>query len=244
MLLADALHEVVAANERLVLRRIALQAGLLALCGVGLARLEGPWWWGALVLFFLLLLGAAQLTSFFVHWGRTPLDGPFKALVLGAPRRREQVVELHAPDGTVHHLPVPLALVGPVCAAAARDGVPVVRDEAGAAALRAASKQTEALARMEALLPHVPTPELREAIAAALHEVKTRGLGHAALDAPLHELEVHLMAEHSAQTTRSLRGPRPVFAAELRADLSKLLQPLSPSPPSGGEGRGEGKSPL
>ena len=99
--LAEALRDVVAANERFVLRRLVLQVGLIIGGCVGVAALESPWRWLALAVLVVLLLGAGQLIFFFAYWSRRPMDQPWRALALGAHRRREQVVELHAQSGEV-----------------------------------------------------------------------------------------------------------------------------------------------
>ena len=227
--LAEALRDVVAANERFVLRRLVLQVGLIIGGCVGVAALESPWRWLALAVLVVLLLGAGQLIFFFAYWSRRPMDQPWRALALGAHRRREQVVELHAQSGEVLHLPVPLALLEQVLAAAAREQISVGRDEAARARLTAKSARASRLNDLEALLPHV-APDLRADVNEVLAQVRARDADASAngLHEALGALEVHLMAEHSAQTTTSLRGPNPVFAKEIRADLETITRLLGP----------------
>ncbi|MDP1829265.1 MAG: hypothetical protein Q8L48_38730 [Archangium sp.] len=234
MKLGEALHAVVLANERFVLRRLVVQAALISGCIAGLVWLPGAWWWACLVLLVLLAAGFAQLVFFIVAWNRSPLDRPWRALALGALRKREQVVELHGVDGEVLHLPVPLSMIDGVLEAARGEGTPIVRDEAARRQLDAVSKRTEGLRRMEELLPHLPTPALREEARAVFSLIRSldplASIG--ALDGPLHELEIKLMAEHTAQTDSSLRGPRPVFGDEI-ASLLRDLRQLLALPPRG-----------
>ena len=51
------------------------------------------------------------------------------------------------------------------------------------------------------------------------------GAANPTLDESLRELEIKLMAEKSAQTTTSLRGPVPVFGKEISALLGQLKNP-------------------
>lgn len=223
---AETLSEVIAANERLVLRQLALQVLLLGLSASGLFRLEGAWWWGALSVAILVGLGIASRVFFFAYWSRTPLGQRWRALALGASRRRERVVELHGPTGEVLHLPVPHALVQRLHDAAVSEGIPVATDDAARARLNAQSARENLLTRIELLIDEVPTPELRQAIRETLEQVRARGGETAAANPPLEKLEVSLVAEHSAQTTTSLRGPNPVYAVEIRSHLAELTRLL------------------
>jgi hypothetical protein len=229
-MLASALNAVVLANERYVLRRVVLQAGLISVAVAGLVFLEGAWWWASLVVLVLLTLGLAQLVFFIVAWNRNPVDRPWRALALGARRKREQVVELHGVDGEVLLMPVPLSMVEGVVAAAGAEGIPVVRDEAERKRLTANSARTERFRELEELLPHVPDPALRREVLEVFALIRERDplAANDALEAPLHELEIKLMAERTAQTDSPLRGPRTVFGAEIASlaeDLRRLLAP-------------------
>ena len=241
-MLGEALHAVVLANERFVLRRLVLQAALIAGCIAGLVWLPGAWWWACLVLLVLLTAGFAQLVFFIVAWNRSPLDRPWRAIALGALRKREQVVELHGVDGEVLHLPVPLSMIDGVLEAARGAGTAIVREEAERLQLAAVSKRTESLRRMEELLPHLPTPALREEVRSVFSLIRSRDplAANDKLDGPLHELEIKLMAEHTAQTDSPLRGPVPVFGSEIAAlvaELNRLIGSPSPRPsPPRGEG--------
>lgn len=232
MKLGEALHAVVLANERFVLRRLVLQAAMISGCIAGLVFLPGWWWWACLVLLVLLSAGFAQLVFFIVAWNRSPLDRPWRAIALGALRKREQVLELHGVDGEVLHLPVPLSMIDEVLEAARGEGTPIVRDEAGRRELDAVSKRTEGLRRMEELLPHLPTPALREEVRSVFSLLRERDplAAHDSLDGPLHALEIKLMAEHTAQTDSPLRGPVPVFGSEISALVAQLRTLLAPHP--------------
>lgn len=229
MKLSDALHAIVLANERFVLRRLGLQAALISGCVAGLVWLSGAWWWASLVLLVLLAAGAAQSIFFIGAWNRSPLDRPWRALALGARRKREQVLELHGAAGEVLHLPVPLALLEGVLAAARAEGTKLVTDEAERARLQAASSRMERFGRMETLLPHLPSPSLRDEVRAVFLLVGERDplAANEALEPLLHQLEIKLMAEHTAQTDSPLRGPVPVFGKELSALLEELRRGLS-----------------
>lgn len=174
----------------------------------------------------LVGLGIASRVFFFAYWSRTPVGRPWRALALGASRRREQVVELHGLTGEVLHLPVPHALVQRLHDAAVLEGIPVATDDGSRARLNAQSARENLLTRIELLIGEVPTPELRQAIRETLEQVRARGRETAATNPPLEKLEVSLMAEHSAQTTTSLRGPNPVYAVEIRSHLAELTRLL------------------
>lgn len=230
MTLASALHAVVLANERFVLRRLVLQAGLISAAVAGLVFLEGVGWWVSLAVLVLLAAGFAQLVFFIVAWNRHSLDRPWKAVALGARRKKEQVLELHGLDGEVLLLPVPLAMIEGIVAVAGAEGTPVVRDEAERARLKASSSRTERFRDLEALLPHVPDPALRSEVLAVLALIRERDplAANGSLEAPLHELEIKLMAERTAQTDSSLRGPRTVFGAEIASLTEELKRLLAP----------------
>jgi hypothetical protein len=127
----------------------------------------------------------------------------------------------------VLHLPVPLPLLDQVLAAAKQEQIPIATDAAERARLAAKSARQTRLHELEELLPHL-APELRAEVKAMLALVRERdGEGlRTSLEEPLGALEAHLLAERSTQTESSLRGPKPVFAAEIRADLAELTRLL------------------
>lgn len=222
--LSDTLHELVLANERFVLRRLGLQAVLISASIAGLVWLPGAWRWAALVLLVLFLSGFAQLVFFIPAWNRSPLDRPWRAIALGARRKKEQVLELHAVDGEVLHLPVWLARVEGVLEVAREEGTTIVREESERVRLTAQSTRIARFGRMETLLGHVPAPVLRDEIRAVFVLVSQLDplAANPTLDQSLRELEIKLMAEKSAQTTTSLRGLVPVFGKEISALLVQL----------------------
>lgn len=225
--LGDTLHDIVLANERFVLRRLGLQAALISASIAGLVWLPGAWRWAAVVLLVLFLAGFAQLVFFVAAWNRSPLDRPWRAIALGVRRKKEQVLELHAVDGEVLHLPVLLGLVEGVLEVAREEGTTIVREESERVQLTAQSTRLARFGRMETLLAHVPAPVLQDEIRAVFALVGERDprAANPTLDESLRELEIKLMAEKSAQTTTSLRGPVPVFGKEISALLGQLKNP-------------------
>jgi hypothetical protein len=141
-------------------------------------------------------------------------------------RGRERVLELHLPQGGVTLVAVRADLVEGLLNAAKESGLEVITDPEALKALNASSERLERLRALEALIPHVPAPELRAELTAALSRLPDDGL---------RELEVLLIAEKDAQTTTSLRGPKPVFERELRETLVRLSNP-HPDPLPKGEG--------
>lgn len=206
---------VVEANQRFLLRRAAIQLLFLIVAGLGLWQLEGALWWLSLFLFVLFLL-AAILGAFQVKLHLTmKLEPPWRAIGLQPPqsRSKEQVLALHLMNGGVTLVAVRADLVEGVLSAAREAGLEVITEPAALKALDAASQRLERLHDIEVLLPFVPAPELRDEIRSAISRAD---------DEVLKEIEILLMAERNAQTTTSLRGPKPVFEKELREKISKL----------------------
>lgn len=228
---------VIEANQRFLLRRAALQLLMLIVLGAGLWELSGPWWWLSLALFLLFLL-AAVLGVFQLKVHLTmKLEPPWRAIGLGPPvgRSKERVLELHLAQGGVALVAVRSDLVEGVLSAAREAGLEVITEPDALRKLNATSARLERLHDLEALVPHVPTPALREEITATLSRVRDLE----GCDELLRELEVQLLAEKSAQTTTSLRGPKPVFERELREKLARLTSPHRERGALGPKGEGE-----
>jgi hypothetical protein len=206
---------VVEANQRFLMGRLVVQCVLVIAAGVGLWKLSGWMWWLCLLLFLFLAFGAF-IVGFQLKLHLTmKLEPPWRAIGLQPPqtRSREQVLELHLLQGGITLVAVRADLVEGVLSAAREAGLEVITETEALKALAGGSKRIERLHDIEVLLPFVPTPELRDEISAALPR---------ASDELLREIEILLMAEKDAQTTTSLRGPKPVFEKELRAKLGQL----------------------
>lgn len=201
---------VIEANQRFLLKRTVLQLVVLLIAAVGLWQRSGPTWWLSLVLFVVFLLatvlGAFQLK---LHLTMT-LQPPWRAVGLGplVSRGKERVLELHAAHGDVMLVPVRADLVEGVLTAAREAGFEVIAEAEALERLNAESARLVRLRDIELLLPHVPSPELRTELGAALPGLR---------DEALKQLEILLTAEKNAQTTTSLRGTKPVFEKELLA---------------------------
>jgi hypothetical protein len=206
---------VVEANQRFLMGRLVVQCVLVIAAGVGLWKLSGWMWWLCLLLFLFLAFGAF-IVGFQLKLHLTmKLEPPWRAIGLQPPqtRSREQVLELHLLQGGITLVAVRADLVEGVLSAAREAGLEVVTETEALKALAGASKRIERLHDIEVLLPFVPTPELRDEISAALPR---------ASDELLREIQILLMAEKDAQSTTSLRSPKPVFEKELRAKLGQL----------------------
>ena len=215
------LVEVVEANQRFLLRRSAVQLVLLIIAGLGVWQLAGALWWLSLFLFVLFLLAAILGSVQLATQLTLKLEPPWRAIGLKPQRSpKEQVLELHLMNGGVTLIAVRADMVAQVMSAAGEAGVEVITDTEALKALDSTSKRLERLHDIEALLPHVPSPELRAEIAATISRM--RELEAPGADEVLREIEVLLIAEKDAQTTTSLRGPKPVFEKELREKLARL----------------------
>ena len=209
---------VVEANQRFLLGRLLVQCLLVIAMGVGLWQLSGWMWWLCLLLFLFLAFGVF-IFGFQLKLHLTmKLEPPWRAIGLqpAQTRSKEQVLELHLLQGGVTLVAVRADLVEGVLSAAREAGLEVVTEPEALKGLDAASKRLERLHDIEVLLPFVPAPELREEIRSAISRAD---------DEVLKEIEILLMAEKDAQTTTSLRGPKPVFEKELREKLAKLSGP-------------------
>lgn len=206
---------VIEANQRFLIGRLVVQCLLVAVAGVGLWKLSGWLWWLCLLLFVLLAFGVFVFGFQLKLHLTMKLEPPWRAIGLQPARTRtkEQVLELHLMKGGVSLVAVRADLVAGVLSAAREANLEVITEPEALKALDAASKRLERLHDIEVLIPFVPTPELRDEISAAIPRAD---------DEVLKEIEILLMAEKDAQTTTSLRGPKPVFEKELREKIGKV----------------------
>ncbi len=220
----ETLAAAIAWNQRTIVFALIRQVLLVITAGVVLTRLSGVWWCLCLAACVGCALWGVFLAFAFKWQSEIELKPPWRAVGLEDYAKSEPLrLELHKLEGGAQVIRVPRKLVAEVTAAAREAGIEIVTEAVALQAVNATSIRLGNIRDMEALVPHVPTPELREELMTTLAQLKM-------VEVPggkdlLYALE--RLLEHEQQAQKKSPRATPAYEKEIREKLAAFAKLLA-----------------